>query len=257
MSQDRSTVIAWTQHSWNPTTGCTRVSEGCRNCYAERLSLKFGWSSLPWTRQHETVNVQLHPERLNKPAGIKEPSKIFVNSMSDLFHPLIPDDYIARVFEVMGRVNRHTYQVLTKRPERAAAWPGPWPGNIWMGTSVEDARVLHRVDALRSCKAEVRFLSCEPLIGSLGSVDLTGIHWVIVGGESGPGYRVMQQAWAREIWFQCRDQEVSYFYKQDSGPRTEMRPWLVLEDGTKWQIQQYPGRLIAPLRVEHFNEAAK
>lgn len=235
------TIISWTNETWNPTTGCSRVSDGCRNCYAERLSLKFGWSKYPWTANHASENVICHPDRLRKPYAIKKPSRIFVNSMSDLFHPEIPDEFIARVFAVMNDLPQHTFQILTKRPERAATWFGPWTPNIWMGTSVEDSRVTHRIDALRQCHAITRFLSCEPLIGSLGDVDLSGIHWVIVGGESGPGYRPMHHDWARAIRDQCVRDHVAFFFKQDAAFRTETRPHL---DGMKWA--QYPGQLTPP-----------
>lgn len=247
------TAISWTDETWNPSTGCSKVSEGCRYCYAESLSRRFGWSEFPWTAPYATQNVKVHPDRLRKPYTWKKPSRVFVNSMSDLFHELIPDAFIAQVFAVMNDLPQHTFQVLTKRPERAAEWAGPWTPNIWMGTSVEDARVTHRIDFLRRCKAETRFLSCEPLIGPIGPVDLSGIHWVICGGESGwhmskpeNKHRWMQQEWARELRDLCVEQNVAYFYKQDSGPRTELRPWLVEEDGLRWEWHQYPGALTPP-----------
>ncbi len=249
------TKISWTNETWNPTTGCHKVSDGCRYCYAETLSLRFGWSKKPWTAPNAKENVIEHPSRLRKPYTFKQPSRVFVNSMSDLFHPNVSDGFIARVFEVMNDLPQHTFQVLTKRPERAAQWPGPWSENIWMGTSVEDARVAHRIDSLRECKARTRFLSCEPLIGSMGSVDLSGIDWIIVGGESGihmqkpDNPRWMKQEWAREIRDQCVDQDVAFFYKQDSGPRTELRPWLVEADGGRWEWHQYPNHLDAPVKL--------
>lgn len=246
------TGISWTNETWNPTTGCSRVSEGCRHCYAESLSLRFGWSQSPWTARNAKENVRLHPERLRKPYGWKAPSRVFVNSMSDLFHPLIPDVFIADVFAVMADLPQHTFQILTKRPERAASWPGPWTPNIWMGATVEERRVIHRIDTLRHCAAHTRFLSCEPLLSSLGALDLSGIHWVIVGGESGwhmrssTNPRWIQQAWAREIRDACVAQQVAYFYKQDSGHKTELRPWLIETDGTRWEWHQFPGELIPP-----------
>lgn len=250
------TAISWTNETWNPVTGCSRVSDGCRYCYAERLSLRFGWSPAPWTAANAAINVQTHPERLGKPLKFKPGTRVFVNSMSDLFHPQVPDEFIAQVFDVMARTPHVTYQILTKRPERVATWPGPWPANIWQGTSVEDARVTHRIDALRQCGAAVKFLSCEPLIGPLGPVDLTGIDWVIVGGESGTHLkspadpRWMRQEWARDLRDQCVAASVAYFYKQDSGPRTELRPWLVEEDGSRWRWHQYPGDLTPPELVD-------
>ena len=161
--------------------------------------------------------------------------------MSDLFHELIPDEYISQVFAVMADLPRHTFQILTKRPERAAAWHGPWAPNIWMGTSVEDRRVLSRIDHLRQCDAAVRFVSAEPLLGPLGRLNLDGIDWVIVGGESGPRHRPMNHDWARQIRDKCVEVGVAFFFKQDSGPHIEMRPWL---DGMVWE--QYPGQLTPP-----------
>jgi protein gp37 len=240
------TKIRWTNETWNPTTGCSRVSAGCKHCYAEQLSLRFKWSEKPWTARNAHLNVRLHPDRLRKPYSWREPRRVFVNSMSDLFHPLIPDEFIADVFKVMCALPQHTFQILTKRPERAAGWSGPWPANIWMGTSVEDERVVRRIDELRECGACTRFLSAEPLLGPLGKVDLTGIDWVIVGGESGPGYRRMDHEWARGIRDACVEAGVAFFFKQDSGPRTEMRPWL---DGMIWE--QYPGDVRPPRPADH------
>jgi protein gp37 len=223
------TVISWADETWNPTTGCSRVSDGCRFCYAETLSLRFGWSKKPWTRGNAAENVVLHPERLRKPYAWKTVRRVFVDSMADLFHEMVPDDYIALVFAVMNDLPQHIFLVLTKRPERAAAWPGPWGRNIWMGTSVESPRVKTRIDNLRTCTAQTRFLSCEPLLADLGPLDLRGIHWVIVGGES--GYHIgqhperhMDHAWARRIRDHClaADPPVAFFFKQSSGPRTEM-----------------------------------
>lgn len=250
------TAISWTDATWNPTTGCSKVSEGCRFCYAENMSLRFGWSKKPWSAANAAENVIEHPERLRKPYSLKVPSRIFVNSMSDLFHEQVSDEFIARVFEVMADLPQHTFQVLTKRPERAATWPGPWPVNIWQGTSVEDARVLHRVDSLRRCGAQTRFLSCEPLIGPLAGLNLDGIHWVIVGGESGrhlkdgpANPRWMDHAWARDIRDRCVEAGTAFFFKQSSGLRTEMGTALIEVDGSRWKWQQYPGQLSAPERV--------
>lgn len=251
-----TTKISWTDVTWNPTFGCSKVSEGCRHCYAETIALKFRHSEKPWTTPNATENVKLKEHKLHEPYKLKEPSRVFVNSMSDLFHPLVPDDYIARVFEVMNGLPQHTFQILTKRPERAAEWPGPWTENIWQGTSVEDHRVSHRIDALRECEAQTRFLSCEPLIGSLGDISFEGIHWIIVGGESGPHMkggpdnpRWMKQEWARDIRDACIRDEAAFFYKQDSGVRTEMRPWLVEEDGSCWEWHQFPDYLAEPALV--------
>lgn len=255
-----NTKISWTTLTWNPTFGCSKVSEGCRHCYAESLALRFRHSDKPWTKQNAQENVQLKEHKLHDPYKVKEPSRIFVNSTSDLFHPLVPDDYVARVFEVMNDLPQHTFQILTKRPERAAGWEGPWTENVWMGTSVEDHRVAHRIDSLRECPAHVRFLSCEPLIGPLiespGDVSFEDIHWAIVGGESGrhltggsTNPRWMKQRWARDIRDLCLDSNTAFFYKQDSGIRTEMRPWLVEEDGSCWEWHQFPDDLAEPALV--------
>lgn len=243
------TKISWTEHTWNPVTGCSKVSEGCRYCYAERLSLLYGWSQHPWSADHAAENIVFHPERLTQPYTYKKPSRVFVNSMSDLFHELIPDDYIARVFAVMTALPQHQFQILTKRPERAALWPGPWTSNIWMGTSIEDARVIRRMDDLKDCGAEVRFISFEPLLGPVGTLRLNGIHWVIVGGESGPHHRPMDHAWARAIRDQCAAQRVAFFFKQSHGYRSEMHPYLIEADGRRFQWRQYPGDLTPPVEV--------
>jgi protein gp37 len=246
------TRISWTTETWNPTTGCSRVSDGCRYCYAEALSLRRGWSSKPWTANHAAKNLVLHHDRLRKPYTWKTPRRVFVDSMSDIFHEQVPDEFISQVFAVMADLPRHTFQILTKRPQRAAAWAGPWARNIWMGTSVEDRRVLHRVDELRACAAQLRFLSCEPLLGDLGPLDLRGIGWVIVGGESGSHIgrhpeRVMDHAWARAIRDQCGAAGIPFWFKQSSGVRTEMGSELIEEDGTRTQWRQFPESTQRPL----------
>lgn len=242
-------AISWTKVTWNPVHGCHKVSEGCRNCYAETLSLRRGWTTKPWTKPNAPDNVMLKAHKLREPYRLKEPSRIFVNSMSDLFHRLVPDDYIAQVFQVMVDLPQHTFQVLTKRPQRAAAWDGPWPANVWMGVSVEDHRVTDRIDALRYCPARVKFISYEPALGPLGDVDLTGYHWLIVGGESGPGHRDLDMAWARHARDLAVRDGLAFFFKQDSGYRTELRPWLVEEDGSRWHWEQFPCEMTPPWRV--------
>jgi protein gp37 len=243
------TKISWTDASWNPVLGCSRVSEGCRNCYAERIALKFHHSRLPWSAANAAENVQLKPHKLGEPLKLKKPSVIFVNSMSDLYHERVPDEYLARVFGVMNRTPQHTYQLLTKRPERAAEWAGPWTPNIWQGTSVEDERVIDRIDALRQCGAAIKFLSVEPLLGPMPDLDLTGIDWVIVGGESGPGYRPMDHAWAREIRDACVAQGAAFFFKQSAAFTTERGTALLEADGSAWEWHQFPGKLEPPRLV--------
>jgi protein gp37 len=206
------TTIEWTEQTWNPVTGCTKVSQGCKHCYAERIADRF-WGKRPFTE------VRCHPERLEYPKTIRKPTMFFVNSMSDLFHPDVSDDFIKAVFGVMASSSKHTFQILTKRSERLAqlAPSLPWPPNVWMGVSVEDATVTNRIDHLRIVPAAVRFLSLEPLIGPLENLDIRDIHWVIVGGESGPGARQMQASWVRSIKKQCRAAGVAFFFKQWGG----------------------------------------
>jgi len=244
------TIIAWTKVTWNPVHGCSRVSEGCRHCYAEALSLRYGWTKLPWTAQNAEANVREVPAKLREPYSLKEPSRIFVNSMSDLFHPLISPAYRDRVFAVMADLPQHTFQVLTKRPELAAQWHGPWPKNIWLGASIESARHLDRLDHLRQSGAQVRFVSAEPLISAWGAADLTGIDWVIVGGESGPEHRPMPHTWAREIRDMCLAQDVAFFFKQSAAYRTEMGTTLQNTDGTFWTWQQWPDQRAEPVPGE-------
>jgi protein gp37 len=185
--------IEWTEMTWNPVTGCTKVSQGCKHCYAERMAKRL--TAMGAERYRNGFSVTLHPDLVDIPRGWRLPRVVFVNSMSDLFHDDIPLAYIQRVFATMRDCPRHTFPVLTKRSERLAELAPhlPWPENVWMGVSVEDARVLHRVADLQSVQAKVRFLSLEPLIGPLESLPLDGIHWVIVGGESGPQARPMRK----------------------------------------------------------------
>lgn len=289
-----STQISWTDETWNPVTGCSRVSEGCRNCYAARQAPRLaamgqkGYTALPWTARNAPENVMVHEDRLEKPLRWKKPRRVFVNSMSDLFHEQVPDEFILRVFTVMRAVSQHTFQILTKRPERMAdfcqrlSWVSPttkqrgegargWQAylsaegsdplpNVELGTSVEDQRVAdERIPHLRKTPAAVRFLSCEPLIGGVDLAVVEGyplaiyreaetvterfmpsgrtairkgrglrkisrcpdIHWVIAGGESGPGFRPMDLDWARSLRDQCVKAGVPFFGKQDSGLRSE------------------------------------
>ena len=212
-----SSTIEWTEATWNPVTGCTKISPGCKNCYAERLS-----NRLQAMGQRNYVNgfeLTLQPHALEIPLRWKKPQTIFVNSMSDLFHKKIPVEYIMRVFEVMGRANWHRYQILTKRSDRLLELDCrlPWQSNIWMGVSVENQKYAFRIDHLRQTQAQVKFLSLEPLLGPLSNINLSGIDWVIVGGESGPRARVMNKDWVLEIRDQCLDAGVPFFFKQWGG----------------------------------------
>jgi protein gp37 len=227
-------AIEWTDATWNPVTGCSKVSPGCANCYAETLSLRFGHSKLPWTPANAAENVVLHPERLRLPLTWRDPRRVFVNSMSDLFHGLVPYDYIDRVFDVMERAERHTFQVLTKRPERMADYTQMQTilPNVWLGTSIENDRWTERADDLRISRAAVRFLSLEPLLGPLPSLDLTGIDWVIVGGESGVGHRPIDPDWVRDLRDRSVAAGVAFFFKQWGG-RTPKSGGRSL-DGRTW-----------------------
>jgi protein gp37 len=206
--REMPTTIEWTDETWNPVTGCVKVSPGCKHCYAETFAERFRGVVMPRGRLHAFHNgfdPQLRPERLEQPLAWRAPKRVFVNSMSDLFGEFVPDEYLVRVFEVMRATPRHTYQVLTKRAERLRDWTRtqPWlrtASHIWLGVSVEDERFgLPRLTSLREANAAVRFLSIEPLLEDLGHVDLSGIDWVIVGGESGPGARPMEASWVRSI----------------------------------------------------------
>jgi protein gp37 len=214
--------IEWTEMTWNPVTGCTKVSQGCKRCYAERMAKRL--TAMGSDRYRNGFKVTLHPDLLDVPKRWRQPRVVFVNSMSDLFHEDIPLDYIQRVFATMRDCPQHTFQVLTKRSERLAELAGqlPWPRNVWMGVSVEDARVISRIRDLSSTPAAVRFLSLEPLIGPLHELPLSGIHWVIVGGESGPRARPMRKEWVDSIYRQCRDARVPFFFKQWGGVRKDL-----------------------------------
>ena len=231
------TSIEWTQSTWNPVTGCTKLSAGCDHCYAERFAERFrGVAGHPY---EPGFDLTLRPERVDQPRTWRRPRLIFVNSMSDLFHEGVPRNYIGRVFDTMETADWHVYQVLTKRSSRMrnfvnARYPGrPAPPHIWLGTSIENARTLGRLRHLKRTNASLRFLSLEPLLGPLGTLDLSGIHWVIAGGESGPGARPVRAEWLRSIRDTCRTQTVAFFFKQwggrspkSGGNELDGRQWL-------------------------------
>ena len=219
---DRS-AIEWTDATWNPVTGCTKISAGCDNCYAERFAERFrGVAGHPY---EQGFDLTLRPERLDQPLAWRGPRMIFVNSMSDLFHKHVPFAFVDGVFDTMERARWHTYQILTKRSSLMRKYVNVRykerlvPSHIWLGVSVEDGTKLSRVRHLRDTRASIRFLSVEPLIGPVGEIDLDGIHWVIVGGESGPNARPMRSEWAREIRDQCVKDGVPFFFKQWGGFR--------------------------------------
>jgi protein gp37 len=215
---DRS-AIEWTDASWNPVTGCTQVSPGCDHCYALTFAERF--RGVPDHPYEQGFDLKLWPGRLTLPLTWRRPRRIFVNSMSDLFHKDIPTEYIQAVFATMQRADWHVFQVLTKRPGRLRRIAGelPWPQNVWMGVSIESAEFAWRADYLREVPAAVRFISAEPLLGPLDEVSLDGIDWLITGGESGPGHRPIEEAWVRQLRDRCGSSHIAYFHKQWGGLR--------------------------------------
>jgi protein gp37 len=209
--------IEWTDATWNPVTGCTKISTGCTHCYAERLAVRL--KAMGQTNYRNGFEVTLQPQMLELPLRWKTPKRIFVNSMSDLFHEDVPTTYIKRVFDVMARTQWHQYQVLTKRSDRLLELNKEleWAPQIWMGVSVESERCIYRIDNLRKTAANVKFLSLEPLLGRLKNLDLREIDWAIVGGESGPGARPIDPEWVIEIRDQCLEAKVPFFFKQWGG----------------------------------------
>jgi len=212
------TNIEWTEMTWNPTVGCTKISPGCKNCYAEKMAERLRAMGTPG--YENGFELTLLPTRLDDPLRRKKPTVYFVNSMSDLFHEDVPFDYVDRVFEVISRAHWHTFQILTKRADRLAEYFGTRmaPANAWLGVSVEDRKYgIPRIDFLRTVNATVRFLSVEPLLEDLGEMNLDQIHWVIVGGESGPKARPMKKEWVESIQMQCEEQGAAFFFKQWGG----------------------------------------
>jgi len=240
-----NSAIEWTECTWNPVTGCTKISAGCAHCYAERLALRLQAMGNP--RYTRGFQVTLHEDLLDVPLKWQRPRMVFVNSMSDLFHERVPLGFVLRVFKNMKAAQHHTFQVLTKRSARLRKLDArlPWAPNFWMGVSAESAEHLHRVDHLRETRASVKFLSLEPLLGAIPKLDLTGIDWVIVGGESGPGARPMRKSWVVDVWQQCRDQGVPFFFKQWGGvQRTRAGREL---NGRTWD--EYPRMAAVGLRA--------
>lgn len=239
--------IEWTENTWNPVTGCTQVSAGCDRCYAMRLvnirqmrnrrSPRFG---------HPFNEVMLHEERLDQPSRWRAPARIFVNSMSDIFHQDVPDAFISRIFDEMERNPRHVFQVLTKRAERMKRYANrryknsPCPPHIWLGVSVENMDYAWRATMLKDTAASVRWISAEPLIGSLLGLSLDGIDWVVAGGESGPGARPMEARWVRELRDRCKIDGVSFFFKQWGGEAKKNGGDKAIIDGRRWS--QYPSK---------------
>ena len=222
--------IEWTDATWNPVAGCSVKSAGCTNCYAMRMAARLeamnhsayrGTTRKSGDRSVWTGRVNLVDSALDAPLSWRKPRFVFVNSMSDLFQEAVPFEFVDRVWSVMARARKHTFQILTKRPDRMANYLSQTAAevlpNVWLGTSVEDAKVAYRINELRNCEATVRFISFEPLIGSVGAVDLQGVQWAIVGGESGPKARPMKPDWVEEIFEICQSQGTSFFFKQWGG----------------------------------------
>lgn len=225
-------AIEWTESTWNPVTGCTKVSVGCRNCYAERLAARLKAMGQP--NYANGFRVTTHESALTLPLTWRRPQTVFVNSMSDLFHEDIPEQFILRTFEVMRQADWHRFQILTKRAERLSELDSilPWSPNIWMGVTVEDDEYVSRIESLRHTGAHVKFLSLEPLLGPMPHLDLTDIDWVIVGGESGVGARPMQRSWVTDIRDQCLEAGVAFFFKQWGGVRKKAAGRVL--DGKTW-----------------------
>ena len=225
-------AIEWTESTWNPVTGCTKISAGCAHCYAERMARRLQAMGQP--NYANGFQLTLHEHVLSAPLKWKKPQMIFVNSMSDLFHQDVPEAFIQRVVAVMREADWHTFQVLTKRSHRLAELDGEiaWPGNVWLGVSVERQDYLYRVDHLRQTQAAVKFLSLEPLLGELPRLDLSGVDWVIVGGESGPGARPVQESWVLDVRDRCQGAGVPFFFKQWGGVHKKRAGRLL--EGRTW-----------------------
>jgi len=234
--------IEWTESTWNPLTGCTKISPGCKNCYAERMARRL--QAMGLEKYRNSFQLTLHPESLSEPLQWKKPQMIFVNSMSDLFHKDVPADYIQQVFSVMRQAHWHAFQVLTKRAERLLELDLQieWPENVWMGVSVENQDYTYRIDLLRKSHAHVKFLSLEPLLGPLSQLNLDGIDWVIVGGESGPKSRPVRREWVTEIRDQCQRAGVPFFFKQWGGTRKKKNGRSL--DGRTWD--EWPRGVMVP-----------
>jgi protein gp37 len=231
-----NSTIEWTECTWNPVTGCSKISPGCKNCYAEPMATRL--KAMGLGNYRNGFEVTIHDHMLVKPLQWRKPKMIFVNSMSDLFHQAVPDDFIKKVFEVPRQAKQHVYQFLTKRSQRLAELASrlPWSENVWMGVSVETEEYLFRIDHLCQTPAHVKFISFEPLLGPIQDLDLTGIDWVIVGGESGPGARPMLKEWVTDIRDRCLDSDVSFFFKQWGGTRKKLSGREL--DGKTWD--QFP-----------------
>jgi protein gp37 len=234
----QTSSIEWTEATWNPVTGCSEVSPGCAHCYAKVFAER--WRGVPGHPYEQGFDLRLWPERVELPLQWRKPKTIFVNSMSDLFHEDIPLSFVEEIFETMSAAHWHTFQILTKRHERLVELAGhfDWPPNVWMGTTIENRRFVHRAEALREVPAAVRFISAEPLLGPLEGLDLTGIDWLIAGGESGPRHRRIDVAWVRALRTQCEAAGVAFFFKQWGGSRPKSNGREL--DGRVWDDYPVP-----------------
>lgn len=236
----KNTKIEWTESTWNPITGCTKISPGCQNCYAERMAIRL--KAMGVANYKNGFQVCCHEHELLKPLSWKKPQTIFVNSMSDIFHKNVPFDFIQKIFEVMRQANWHIFQILTKRSDRLLQLDHKinWPSNVWMGVSVENQQWIKRIEDLRRTQAKIKFLSLEPLLGPLPNLNFHGIDWVIVGGESGPKSRPIKKDWVIDIKSQCQKANISFFFKQWGGTNKK-KAGRILE-GKTWD--QLPMRTI-------------
>lgn len=232
-----NTKIEWTESTWNPVTGCSEISAGCKNCYAKRMALRL--QAMGQSNYRNGFKVTCHPKSLDLPLSWKKPQMIFVNSMSDLFHIKVPCEFITKIFDIMSQTPQHIYQFLTKRAERLAELSDsmPWSKNVWAGVTVEATEYKYRIELLRQTKANVKFLSLEPLLQDIGELDLTGIDWVITGGESGPSARPIEADWVRNIREQCIEQNVPFFFKQWGGFNKKKNGRAL--DGKEWDQIPY------------------
>lgn len=249
----QSSKIEWTDSTWNPVRGCTKMSLGCKFCYAEVFAERF--RGVPGHPFEQGFDLRLVPEKMALPFGWKKSRRIFVNSMSDLFHEGVPLDYIQQVFEVAVRASWHVFQILTKRSKRLVELSSalPWPANVWMGVSIESAPYVHRSEDLATVPAAVRFLSIEPLLGPIPNLPLTGIDWVIVGGESGSRARPMDLAWAAEIRDQCVQRNVPFFLKQLGGRQSKRGGDEATLEGQRWK--EFPNCQSEPRALNLFDHA--
>lgn len=251
-----STQIEWTDATWNPVTGCTKVGPGCDNCYAERFAER--WRGIEGHPYEQGFDLRLWPNRLEQPSKWKKPRMIFVNSMSDLFHKAVKKEFVSKVFDAMEDADHHVFQVLTKRSSLMRKFVNERyedklaPAHIWLGVSVEDAPHANRINHLRETHATARFISFEPLLGPIEGVDLSGIHWAIVGGESGPRARKMEEEWALSLRDQCLAQGVEFFFKQWGGPRPKSGGREL--DGVEWN--GFPWQIVPDETMKALRKAA-